>query len=58
MKLLLLALCFCLVFLQVSSDTLIFEETWDDLDFDRWQHELTMSGGGNWEFQVSLFLSD
>ena len=37
----------------VSADTLIFEETWDELNFDRWQHEHTMGGGGNWEFQVS-----
>jgi len=31
---------------------LIFEETWDDFNLNRWKHELTMSGGGNWEFQV------
>jgi len=30
---------------------LIFEENWDDLDMDRWQHEITMGGGGNWEFE-------
>ena len=38
----------------VSADTLIFEETWDEFNFDRWQHEHTMGGGGNWEFQVCL----
>ena len=31
---------------------LIFEENWDDFNFDRWEHELTMGGGGNWEFQM------
>nr|XP_039269968.1 beta-1,3-glucan-binding protein-like [Styela clava] len=31
---------------------LIFEENWDTFDLSRWQHEITMSGGGNWEFQV------
>lgn len=36
----------------VAGDTLIFEENFDELNFDRWQHELTMGGGGNWEFQV------
>uniref|UniRef100_H2YEM4 Uncharacterized protein n=1 Tax=Ciona savignyi TaxID=51511 RepID=H2YEM4_CIOSA len=36
---------------QPPCNGLIFEETWDTLDLDRWQHELTMSGGGNWEFQ-------
>lgn len=25
---------------------LIFEEVFDSLDFERWQHEITMSGGG------------
>uniref|UniRef100_F7BJS1 Uncharacterized protein n=1 Tax=Ciona intestinalis TaxID=7719 RepID=F7BJS1_CIOIN len=30
---------------------LIFEETWDQFDLNRWQHEITMSGGGNWEFE-------
>jgi len=24
----------------------------DRLDLETWQHEITMSGGGNWEFQV------
>lgn len=31
---------------------LIFEENWDSLDQSRWEHEITMGGGGNWEFQV------
>ena len=31
---------------------LIFEDNFDKLDFDKWEHEITMSGGGNWEFQV------
>lgn len=30
----------------------IFEDSFDRLDLDTWQHEITMSGGGNWEFQV------
>jgi len=30
---------------------LIFEENWDSLDQSRWEHEITMGGGGNWEFQ-------
>merc|ERR1712136_444635 len=30
---------------------LIFEELWDDLNMERWQHEITMGGGGNWEFE-------
>jgi len=31
---------------------LIFEDNFSTLDFDTWQHEITMSGGGNWEFQI------
>nr|XP_039254431.1 beta-1,3-glucan-binding protein-like [Styela clava] len=30
---------------------LVFEENFDTFDLQRWQHEITMSGGGNWEFQ-------
>ena len=37
---------------MVLAETLIFEDNFDKLDFKRWQHELTMGGGGNWEFQV------
>ncbi|XP_046645457.1 beta-1,3-glucan-binding protein-like [Daphnia pulicaria] len=32
--------------------SLIFSDDFDKLDFTVWQHEKTMSGGGNWEFQV------
>ena len=35
-----------------ESGELIFEDNFDKLDFDKWEHEITMSGGGNWEFQV------
>ena len=31
---------------------LIFHEPFDKLDMDLWEHEITMNGGGNWEFQV------
>ncbi|CAK8694096.1 unnamed protein product [Clavelina lepadiformis] len=37
---------------QPPCNGLIFEENWDEFNLDRWQHELTMSGGGNWEFQI------
>ena len=33
------------------TDNLIFEDNFDSLDLDTWQHEITMSGGGNWEFE-------
>ena len=31
---------------------LIFEDNFDFLDTNKWQHEITMAGGGNWEFQM------
>jgi hypothetical protein len=31
---------------------LLFADEFDSLDFNKWQHEITMGGGGNWEFQV------
>ncbi|XP_014665919.1 PREDICTED: beta-1,3-glucan-binding protein-like [Priapulus caudatus] len=31
---------------------LIFEDNFDELDIETWEHEITMSGGGNWEFQL------
>lgn len=37
--------------LALAQETLIFDEEFDTLNFTRWEHELTMAGGGNWEFQ-------
>jgi len=34
-----------------AGGSLIFEDTFDKLDFSKWEHELTMGGGGNWEFE-------
>lgn len=34
-----------------ASGDLIFEELFEELNFDTWQHENTLAGGGNWEFQ-------
>ncbi|XP_041976668.1 beta-1,3-glucan-binding protein-like [Aricia agestis] len=36
---------------SVCSGDLVFEDNFDEFDFDVWQHEITLSGGGNWEFQ-------
>ena len=33
---------------SVTAETLIFEDNFDKLDFSKWQHELTLGGGGNW----------
>lgn len=34
------------------GETLVFEEDFSSFDLSVWKHEVTMSGGGNWEFQV------
>nr|CAD7404760.1 unnamed protein product [Timema cristinae] len=31
---------------------LIFDEEFDVFDVTTWEHERTMAGGGNWEFEV------
>ncbi|XP_053672077.1 uncharacterized protein LOC128722392 [Anopheles nili] len=33
------------------SGELIFEDNFDFFDFEKWEHENTLAGGGNWEFQ-------
>ena len=51
MRILVLALCLIVTF-SLKSEKLIFEDNFDKLDFSTWNHELTMSGGGNWEFEM------
>ncbi len=34
------------------GERLIFSDDFDFLDLKKWRHDLTMSGGGNWEFQL------
>ena len=34
------------------AETLIWEDNFDKLDFSKWEHELTLGGGGNWEFEA------
>ncbi|CAH1155650.1 unnamed protein product [Phaedon cochleariae] len=36
---------------RICSGELIFEDNFKKLDLTKWQHELTLGGGGNWEFQ-------
>jgi hypothetical protein len=44
---------------SICSGQLIFEDNFDTLDQSKWRHEITMAGGGNWEFQCefSVFFS-
>ncbi|KAJ8945917.1 hypothetical protein NQ314_009011 [Rhamnusium bicolor] len=37
---------------QICPGDLIFEDTFDELNLKKWQHELTLGGGGNWEFEL------
>eukprot|EP00457_Paulinella_chromatophora_P008884 gb/GEZN01008933.1/.p1 GENE.gb/GEZN01008933.1/~~gb/GEZN01008933.1/.p1 ORF type:complete len:347 (-),score=20.10 gb/GEZN01008933.1/:290-1330(-) len=32
-------------------DTLVFEDNFDEFNLSVWDHKITLSGGGNWEFQ-------
>ena len=34
-----------------AAETLIFEDNFDELNLKNWEHELTLGGGGNWEFE-------
>ena len=38
----------------MSTETLIFQDDFNTLNFDTWEHETTLSGGGNWEFEWYL----
>lgn len=49
MKSLILALL--LVSTIYATEKLIFEDDFEFLDLKKWQHELTLGGGGNWEFE-------
>ncbi|CAH2236983.1 jg9475 [Pararge aegeria aegeria] len=36
---------------RVCGGDLIFSDEFNTFDLEKWQHELTLAGGGNWEFQ-------
>lgn len=35
-----------------DGESLVFEDHFHEFDLSVWKHEITMAGGGNWEFQV------
>ena len=35
------------------GERLLFSDEFDELNNEVWEHELTLGGGGNWEFQVT-----
>ena len=40
-----------LIALASAGEKLIFDEDFKTFDLSVWEHELTLSGGGNWEFE-------
>ncbi len=40
---------------KYEGASLIFTEDWSKgIDFSLWKHEITMGGGGNWEFEYYM----
>ena len=37
-----------------GAATVLFEDDFSKFDLDKWQHEITLSGEGNWEFQYYM----
>ena len=37
--------------LSLAAESTVFFDDFDKLNFTAWEHELTMGGGGNWEFE-------
>lgn len=38
--------------ISLASSKLIFSDDFVKLDFTKWKHDITLSGGGNWEFEL------
>jgi len=43
-----------LLLLLAKSESIIFQDDFDYFNLSIWKHEITMSGGGNWEFEMYL----
>jgi len=35
-----------------AAEVLVFDDEFETLNTTVWRHELTLAGGGNWEFEV------
>jgi len=40
-----------MVAVATAAETLIFNDDFNTFDLKTWEHELTLAGGGNWEFE-------
>lgn len=38
------------IFISLGLGKLVFQDEFTTLDFTKWRHDITLSGGGNWEF--------
>jgi len=38
----------------ILAQQVLFEENFETFNLDTWQHEITLSGGGNWEFEAYM----
>ena len=41
-----------IISLTNCKETLIFSDEFDTLDLKTWRHDITLGGGGNWEFEM------
>jgi beta-glucanase (GH16 family) len=41
-----------IVLLAVCSSKLVFEDNFTTFNMNTWRHDITLAGGGNWEFQL------
>lgn len=37
-----------------GNGAVLFADEFNELDNEKWQHEITLGGGGNWEFEVNI----
>jgi hypothetical protein len=51
MKNLAILLLLGLISYSYAGETLLFSDEFDKFDFKTWEHEQTLSGGGNWEYE-------
>lgn len=45
-----LLLAITVMFETANSAEVVFEDDFESFDFTKWRHDITLSGGGNWEF--------
>ena len=48
--------CYCTTYSNIGDHTLVsaLEDDFSEFNLSLWKHEITLSGGGNWEFEAYL----